>query len=861
MKGSGLFHRGVLVFSWMLIHFGGLGDHTLLAQLCSWEGRVTDRSGATLPGASVIVVRSGQNQPVAAAMTDETGAYSLQLPAGPTYSARFTFVGHAPEVRTWTCDAGEQRRMEVRLEAGVALGNAEVIGEGSAGSNLRRIDPRVASRIPSPRGTIEDLLIQAPVNFNSELSSSYNVRGGSFDENLITVNDIEVYRPFLVRAGQQEGLSFPNPDMVSSIRFSAGGFEARYGDKLSSVLDIRYRRPTERHTRITASLLGLQLQHDGVAPARNAAPPRWMLNMGFRYRDNSYVLGSLDESGEYQPRYVDLQTYAVWDPDGWGPWEVEFLGMYGANRYRFLPATRQTDVGNITEALRLTIYFEGQEVTGYQTGFGAISLNRSTETDRIRFFASGFATEERETFDILGAYRLDELDRDLGSDALGDVLVNRGIGAYLDHARNQLRAQVGQAGVKGTQVRSDHTWEWGASFTHERFQDALSEWQLVDSAGFNSPHPQDSIGYLPGERPEQAIVLQDVIRANNELETNRVQAYLQDTWTRETERGTWVINLGARMHYWAYGAQLVGGPRGQVRYQPVPATGAPRNEWRLSGGTYWQPPFYREMRGLDGQINPEVRSQKSVHTVLGWDRTFTRDDRPFKMTTELYFKDLRRLIPYEVENVRQRYFATNNARGYAAGADFMLNGEFIPGVESWLRLSALQTMEDLSDDGYWSYLNAAGQVIISGFTLDNVAVDSNWVEPGWIPRPTDQRFNASLLFQDEMPRNPDYKVLVSLYFGTGLPFGPPGFERHLDILRTPPYRRVDIGFSRDLFTGKRDDEAPRRATGFVALEIFNILGIRNTINHTWIEDVNGRLYAISNYLTDRRINLKLGIEF
>jgi hypothetical protein len=856
MRKGGLGLLGILLVG----HIGA----QVTPENCVWEGKLRDRSGNTLPGASVVVTRTGNSQVELAQMSDAQGDFRLELPAGPTYQVRFSFVGFEPEVRNLTCVGDQQRRLDIRMEAGVQLGNAEVIGEGGGGSDLRRIDPRVATRIPSPRGTIEDLLIQAPVNFNSELSSSYNVRGGSFDENLIVVNDVEVYRPFLVRAGQQEGLSFPNPDMVESIRFSGGGFEAKYGDKMSSVLDIRYRRPTQRHTRVTASMLGVQLQHEGRLGFPEKGPPRLLFNTGFRYRDNSYVLGSLDDSGEYQPRYVDLQAYAVWDPDGWGPWEVEWLGMYGANRYRFLPATRQTDVGNITEALRLTIFFEGQEVTGYQTGFGSMSVNRATESDRLRFLLSAFATEERETFDILGAYRLDELDRDLGSDALGEVLTNRGVGAFLDHARNRLRAQVTQAAVKGTHIRGEHTVEWGAQTAWERFQDALSEWSLVDSAGFVTPHPQDSIGYLPGQRPVQTLELQDVIRAQNYLQNFRAQLYLQDTWTHEREAGTWMVNLGWRLHFWDYAPELVGGPRAQVRFTPTPTPGAARNEWRLSGGYYWQPPFYRELRALDGAISPEVRSQLSLHTVLGWDRYFTLNDRPFKWSSELYFKDLRRLIPYEVENVRQRYFATNNARGYAAGADFMLNGEFIPGVESWLRLSALQTMEDLSDDGFYDYLNAQGQVIIQGFTLDDVAVDSVWNEPGWIPRPTDQRFNASLLFQDEMPRNPDYKVLLSLYFGTGLPFGPPGFERHLDILRTPPYRRVDIGFSRELFTGAKASERAegvRRPTGFISLEIFNILGIRNTINHTWIEDVNGRLYAISNYLTDRRVNLKLGIEF
>lgn len=819
------------------------------------SGRVTDRAGMPLPGATVLPVDFNKG----AVLTDENGEYLLELPPVKRWVVRFSFVGYETEERVFDdFEAGSARVANVRLIAGVALGTSEVVAQGDRSAPIRRIDPKIASRIPSPRGTIEDALMQAPVNFTSELSSAYNVRGGSFDENLVYVNDIEVYRPFLVRAGQQEGLSFPNPDMVESINFSAGGFEARYGDKMSSVLDIQYRKPQEARTRLTASLLGVNLQQDAVAGA-------WTFNTGFRYRDNAYVLGSLDEGGEYQPRYVDFQSFVTWDPDGYGPWEVEFLGMFGANDYRFIPQTRQTEVGNINEALRLTIYFDGAEDTRFRTGFGSMAINRTTESTRWRLITSAFRTSEQESFDILGAYKLDELDRDLGSDDLGEALVNRGVGAFLNHARNALDAEVLSAALKGSaSLSADQIHlRWGLKAQQEHIFDRLSEWEYVDSAGYSTPHPADAVGYpTPADRPFQTIELNDIVRAENDVTSFRGQGFFQATWNRETASGgSLQANLGYRGHWWSFNEQYVGGPRGHLSFTPAGAdTSATSTVWKLSGGVYWQPPFYREMRGLTGAVNPNIEAQKAVHAVFGMDRQLEMRGRPFKMVAEVYYKDLASLIPYEVENVRQRYYATNNASGYATGLDFMLNGEFIEGVQSWLRMSVMSTAEDLEDDSYYEFYNDEGALIVPGFTLNNVAVDSSLVEPGFIPRPTDQRFNLSLLFQDEMPGNDAYKVLLSLYFGTGLPYGPPSFERYLDVLRTPLYRRVDIGFSRELFTGD-DEMRQQERSGFVSLEVFNLLGIRNTINHTWIEDVNGRMYAIPNYLTNRRINLKVGLKF
>ena len=454
-------------------------------------GRVTDSRGLPLPGATVLPQGSRS-----AAVTDSDGRYDLPLRANREIAIRFSFIGYDAVTKT-VVPSVQGTRLNVILRAGVALNQAEVEADGTRTSPVQKIDPRMASRVPSVRGTVEDLLIQAPVNFTSELSSAYNVRGGSFDENLVYVNGIEVYRPFLVRAGQQEGLSFPNPDMIQSIRFSAGGFESKYGDRMSSVLDINYRRPQGFAGRASMSLLGAQFQMEDVSENK-----RWTYNMGMRYRNNGYVLGSLDEAGEYRPVYTDFQSYVTYDPDGYGPWELQALATVAQNKYQFIPQTRETNVGTINEALRLTVYFDGQEVTQYRTGFAALAADRVTPTSRVRFIASAFRTDEEETFDILGGYFLSQLERDPGSDAFGEALGLQGIGYFLNHARNNLQATVLSGSARGsfTWDKEAHFTEWGVQARHEIIDDQLNEWELVDSAGYILPHPQDVIGYADGDR-------------------------------------------------------------------------------------------------------------------------------------------------------------------------------------------------------------------------------------------------------------------------------------------------------------------------------------------------------------------------
>lgn len=853
--------KNILFISCAFISWDGFLN-TVLAQESTTEyvvtGHIRGGDGESLPGASLVTLQNSR----LGTSSDGLGFYKLTLPSSGPWTLRCSMTGYT--LQEIALDFGNKTtlNLQIKLVSTVHVGVAEVVEQGRENVSIQRIDPKIANRIPSPRGTVEDVLMQAPVNFTSELSSAYNVRGGSFDENLVYVNDIEVYRPFLVRNGQQEGLSFPNPDMVHRIRFSAGGFESKYGDKLSSVLDIHYRKPTKRKTQVTASLMGGQLQHDGLT-----SNGKLRINTGIRYRNNSYIFGTLDETGEYNPTYLDVQTYITWDPDGYGPWEIQLLGIYGQNDYKFIPQTRETDIGTINDAIRLKIHFDGREETSYQTGFGAFAFERVTESSRLRWINSVFRTVERESFDILGAYWLDQLELDPGSDEFGESANNLGVGGFLNHGRNQLEATVISSSLKGSisLYKEKHYIEWGLKGSIEIINDDLSEWSFVDSSGYISPHPQDNVGYLnEDERPFQPLTFDNVIRTNNYVNSNRVTGYIQDTWSLNLDKGTVKSNFGARFHYWNFvtsessidttRTHLVGGPRAHVSYT---SKKSPLTIWSLAGGYYWQPPFYREMRAVDGALNPDILPQKAIHAVAGVDHLFEMYTRQFKFVGEVYYKDLDQIIPYEVENVRQRYYAVNNSSGYATGIDLMLNGEFIDGIESWMRISALKTEENIADDFYLELYNDEGIKIIPGYTWNDVAVDTVLVEPGFIARPSDQRVSVSLLFQDEMPTNPDYKVLLSLFYGSGLPYGPPTMNRYEDVLRTPPYRRVDLGFSKELFTSDKHIGK----NGYISLEVFNILGINNTINHTWIEDVNGRLYAIPNFLTGRRLNLKLHLEF
>ena len=768
------------------------------------------------------------------------------------------------------------------------------------GSSTTEILPTInASNVALPSGNIEGLLssVGFGVRQNNELSSGFNVRGGNFDENLIYVNGIEVYRPFLARSGQQEGLSFINPSMVENIVFSAGGFDAKYGDKLSSVLDISYREPVDFEANLSTSLLGTQLQFGDR--------PNSLINynFGFRYRTNAYLLGALDTKGEYQPRFADVQGLINFNLNE--KLKLTLFGTAANNLFSVQPENRQTNFGNINEALRFTVYYEGQENTQYKTYMGALSLqHQTTEKLSLNYFISTFNTDETEYFDLLGEYRLDELERDLSSDQYGDVAYNRGVGAFLNHARNQLKANVINFYHKGDFINKKQKTSWGLKLQGENVTNDIKEWNYLDSARFNTPKPIDSVGYQdPNSIPYQQLVLSNLIKANNKIASSRVTGFIQHRFkfnrskeinlqyntdsnfnldTTFTSQDYFTATIGARANYWTFNNQTVFSPRINIKWRPA-FYKYENNQiirknitFRLATGYYYQPPFYRAARYLDGSINPTIRAQKSIHIVAGGDLVFNMWDRKFKFGSEIYYKFLQDIIPYEIENVRVNYYGENLASGYARGIDLKINGEFVEGIQSYASLSWLQTKEDLSNDFYYEYFNQNGEKIIPGYTIDQNRADSILYEPGFIPRPTDQRLSFSMFFQDQMPDDWDtekvkwsnMKVNINVLVASRLPYGPPGNKRYSDTLRSSFYKRVDIGFSKDLINNETDRSKFKEKSIFneiealwIAFEVFNLLDISNTTNYTWIRDVSGRQYSIPSFLTSRRLNLKLVARF
>jgi len=812
------------------------------------KGKIIDSEGNPIEFANVYVRSQGEGT-----FTERNGRYSLELEPGESILLEVSHTAFLGKSETFDLAPGENKSLNFRLDFREIKG-VEIVDDRSRTTTMEKVPIKDIKMNPTVQQGIESVLTsQLGVRMNNELSSNYSVRGGSYAENLVYVNDIEVYRPFLARSGEQEGLSFPNPDMVGSIYFSAGGFDARYGDRMSSVLDIQYKKPERFGGSVSASLLGGSVSLESASKNR-----RFTQVSGVRYLTNQYILGSLDTQGDYQPDFTDVQTY--WTYDLSDSWEVQFLGNYSNNNFKFVPSTRQTQFGSFNEALRFTVFFEGQEVTSFETFFGALSTEYKPNIDtRLKFTASAFRTFENETFDIQGEYFLDELERDLGDDEFGDVVRNRGVGAYLEHARNRLDAIVYSVQHRGYKTIDNKYLQWGLTWRGEDITDKLSEWNYVDSAGYSVPI-----------NPRDEIILQDVIKGNSQITSNRIMAYLQNSWDILLDNESQITTTaGIRAHYWDWNNETVISPRGTIAWKPKwtkqinDSTTLTRDVvFRFSTGFYYQPAFYRELRQLDGTINPDIRAQRAIHYVLGADVNFQMWNRPFKFIAEAYYKDYDYLVPYEIDNIRLRYYGTNESVGYAAGLDTKIHGEFIPGIESWASLSFLRTEEDLLEDFYYDFINSDGEVIVPGFTRNDTPVDSVINYPGYIPRPTDQLIFFSMFFQDEMPSIPSFKVHVSVLFGSGLPFGPPDFERYKDTERYRAYRRVDIGFSKDLMPKNPNKGLFKNfKSAVLSLEVWNLLGINNTISYTWIRESGGRQYGVPNFLTQRRVNVKLAFTF
>jgi hypothetical protein len=812
------------------------------AQTTSVNGVVKGLDGEPLP--NIIVYEQGNEKN--SFETDTTGEYRLTVPANNTVTLVFysvNFDKYSKQLVTST----KPIYLSPVLNFKNQLTEVEVQDLSSRGGSSTYLEPKNFNQLPTLTGNVEDLIkTQIGVSSNNELSSGYSVRGGNFDENLIYVNDIEVYRPFLVRSGQQEGLSFANPAMVQKITFSSGGFEAKYGDKLSSVLDITYKRPLKAGGSASASFLGGNIQLEGISKNRLVA-----YTIGARYRTLSYILQTFDTKGEYRPNAGDIQSFVTFKVNP--KFSVEWLTNLASNRYLVIPASRQTNFGTAKQALRFTVYFDGQELMSYLTGMTGVSaIYKPTAKTQLKFITSAYHAREQELFTVQGQYYIDELEADFGKPTFGQVAFNRGVGTFINNGRNYLSSTVANFEHKGThQINNKSQFLWGARAQQEIINDRLSEWKTVDSAGYILP-------YSPN-----VITLEDVYKTKITLQSQRFQGYAQYNLQKLlSDSSEIVLTAGARANYWTLNNQLVASPRVTFAIRPNW-----KRDWlfKISSGIYYQPPFYRELRNIDGTVVTNLKAQQSIHFVFTSDYNFKMWNRPFKLIMAGYYKQLNQLIPYEVDNVRIRYFANNNAKGYVVGSDVRINGEFVPGVESWATLGLLRTYEKSPDNIHYLYYNKAGEEIVKGFTFDQVKTDSVKVDPGFIPRPTDQLVTFGLFFQDYLPKRPQFKFNLNLQFGSGLPFGPPTHKRWEQIKRMPPYRRVDAGFAYNILKSNREIKRKNAFNNlkemWVFLEVFNLLQIQNTVSYIWVTDVTGNRYAIPNYLTNRQINLRLQISF
>ena len=778
-------------------------------------------------------------------VSSRDGIFELQLPATVTSEIVIRHVSYKDTILYITLEKGEKRKIAIRLQPqGEQLDAINVVAHYDDG--FVRIDPKLSVKLPSPTGGAEAMIKMLPgVSSTNELSSQYNVRGGNYDENLVFVNNIQIYRPFLVRSGQQEGMSFVNTDLTSSVKFSAGGFEAKYGDKMSSVLDVEYKRPTHYGGSFSASLLGV------TAHAEGNVKNIFTYLVGVRYKSNSYLLKSLETKGDYKPNFFDTQMLLTWKLSS--KLKLSTLGNFARNKYLFQPKDRETNFGTISTAQRLKVYFDGQEVDTYENYLGGLTLDyQINQKNSLQFIASAYYAKESETYDIQSQYWLSDIEADLGasgSDIAQEVSV-RGVGTFLEHTRNNLTAVVSNFNISGLHRLKHNNLEWGVKAQNEIIDDRIKEWELTDSADYTLPAiiPQHG-GFgeaVPFDDASRELGFGYYLKSQNALNTFRFTGFIQDTWKIGGDSATrFTLNGGLRFHYWTFNNEFTVSPRLNLLYKP-----RWKSDWefRLKTGLYYQPAFYREMRRADGTLNKNIKSQRSLHFVATADYNFKIWRRPFKFTTEVYYKYLDQLIPYTVDNMKIIYSAENNAMGYATGIDLKLSGEFIEGLESWITLSLMKTAEDLKDDYYYDE-------------------DGNKVEPGYIPRPTDQRFAVNLFFQDHIPAFPRFRVHLNFIFASGLPYGAPNTERYQQTFRSTWYRRVDIGFSFMLLDQSRDKMKHKSKflrtinNAGIYLEVFNLLNTNNVSSYLWVSDVYKTMFAVPNYLTGRLINLKFAIDF
>jgi len=768
----------------------------------------------------------------AGATTNSNGFYSIEIKSLTNVNITFSHVNFKSISFPISLKTNEVYEFYPVMDI-----NIEQIEEIVLNSNKRTelksilsIDPQIIRTIKGAQPGIENLLKTLPgVNISNELSTQYSVRGGNFDENLVYVNGIEIYRPFLVRSGQQEGLSFVNSNLIKNIKFSAGGFQSKYGDKLSSVLDIEYKNPNGNNLAGNFNLLGGNITLNNIS--KNAKVSNIL---GIRYRDNSMLVNSRETITNYNPKFIDIQNFLTANINE--KFSLNFLSYMSVNNYNYKPQSRQTNFGTLDDPTALIVYYQGQEKDKYQTVFGAAKLNfKASVNTELSLITSAFQTSEKEYFDILAQYRLGEVNNNIGDEGLGDVEFSEGIGSQLNHGRNNLNAIIYNIEHKGNYKKNDNNLEWSLKFTKEDIKDRIVEWEVIDSTGFSIDPPFfESLGDQPYTANEGPIVPYQNIRKTNNTKTNRIQSYVQ--WSKNSNIGATEIysNAGLRLHGWSIDNQkmnFVFSPRFQIGIKP---------DWekdmifKLSGGVYHQPPFYRELRDYNGEINYDVKAQKSIHLVASNEYSYSMWNRPFKLTSDIYYKDMTNVNAYTVDNVRIRYLADNNAKAYAYGLDLRLNGEFIKGTESWFSFGYLNTKENIDNQGY-------------------------------IPRPSDQRLKFGILFQDYIPNIPDLKMYLNLVYNTGVPGGAPSYANSYDYQnRLPDYKRVDLGISYVIVNGEKNYKKGWKKNFSdlsIGLEIFNMFDIQNSITNTWVRDVySKRQYSIPNYLTPRLLNLTIDMK-
>lgn len=773
------------------------------AQTFTLSGRVIDENNDPVEFASVSCPKQGKMT-----MTSLKGDYSLQLQSADSVEIRFSMVGYKTKVRTLRRPRGKQTMQVVLHSSDNALSEVTITGKRIETGQTQELSKEHLKSMPSTTGNAVEEMIQsqAGVSTHSELSSQYNVRGGSFDENSVYINNVEIFRPFLVRSGQQEGISVINPDMVEKIGFSTGGYEARYGDKMSSALNIEYRRPKRFEASATASMLGASV-------FVGMSNKKFSWSNGLRYKTTKYLLGSMDTKGEYQPMFIDYQTYLTYSPNK--RWDIKFLGNISDNHYNFTPEDRETNFGTMENVKAFKVYFDGQEKDVFRTFFGSLGITRKfNENTSLSLIASAFNTREQEKYDIQGQYWLTQTE----------TSENLGVGTYFQHTRNYLKAHVESAKLLFKTKQKKHNIEAAFTYKWEHIEENSVEYEMRDSSKYSIPHTGKDLYMIYS------------MRAKNTLTANRVEAYAQDTYrfTGSEGKTLYTLNYGLRLAYWSFTKETILSPR--LSLGIIPAF----NEnitMRFATGLYYQAPFFKEIRDTTttngityASLNRKAKSQRSIHFIAGFDYRFKMNNRPFKFTAEAYYKALGNLVPYSVNNVKVVYYGDNMCSGHAAGLDLKLFGEFVPGTDSWVSLSLMNTSMKLNGKS--------------------------------IPLPTDQRYAVNLFFTDYFPGTTRWKMSLKLALADGLPFSAPHRELESNVFRAPAYKRADVGLNyRIIDNSDRHKKRNPIRNLWVGAECLNLFGINNVNSYYWITDVTGQQYAVPNYLTGRQINVKLSVDF